>query len=88
MLWWTHGLIPAPPINTCRLNNGKISYYDACSESKNAYDKRVFKRIGRGVKHTVNNIPQQFTNELYFFVKRTNPKLSWKDRLNILIHGG
>lgn len=56
--------------NECKLDNGEIREYDACSDNKRAYNAKHFKLIGRGTVYSVNGVLQEFTHKQYFFTKK------------------
>ena len=62
------------PVNNnlkCILENGTVTNYDAAAPKKNAYDKRVFKFVGKGKIHSIYGILQNqaLQKPEYFFIR-------------------
>lgn len=63
-------------ITKCKLINGEIVEYDACSRRKrNSYSKKVFSYIGAGTIYSImtnsgREVLQTELNRYHFYVKR------------------
>ncbi len=63
------------PICECRLSDGKICRYDACSPKRDAYDDDPFDFIGTGYIYRINGVQQTGEDELYFFRRRKHTEV-------------
>lgn len=64
-------------VTTCKLDNGQIVEYDACSKKIDEYDPNVFRYIGDGIIWEVNGVIQKPKGEVPRYCFYVNKK--WRE---------